>query len=413
MRAALRPASQVLTSEEALRQRLYASLVSQGFEITSTLRPKHNEKEMLRLVHHNRRIEQLTAHSRFLEKNLDLVRKFAIDGKSIDPEKIDLELREVGPGTDNAKLFLWWNLVWWSLPYEHPIGRYMRFLIWDKHHNAPFGLLGLQSPPLRSAVRDQYLGIENGGVDYWINQSMYANRVGALPPFNQLLGGKLVAMSATSNEVRDAYASKYSYRTVLRDRRLPSRLLFVTTTSAYGKSTLYERLVFKGERVAEFIGFTSGSGTFHLSENMYHDLLLLLQSNGLKTKRGYGTGPSRKLRLVNKAFKILKVPELSFHNVRRGYYFFKTVQNLQNVIHHHSRPVWYDRPFSELAAFWKERWCVPRGKRCDGWMDFSSQEFFDNSASTILGLSLRSLPHRTHSSGIGKPLTYGSSITPP
>lgn len=56
------------------------------------------------------------------------------DCENIDPKKIELELREVRADSLESKLFLWWNLIWWSLPYEEPIGRQMRFLLWDKTH---------------------------------------------------------------------------------------------------------------------------------------------------------------------------------------------------------------------------------------------------------------------------------------
>ena len=78
----------------------------------------------------------------------------------------------------------------------------MRFIIWDKSHDAPFGLIGLSSPPLRMSTRDKYLGISNDQIYYWINMSLNGQRIGALPPYNELLGGKMVALSLTSNEIR-------------------------------------------------------------------------------------------------------------------------------------------------------------------------------------------------------------------
>ena len=34
---------------------------------------------------------------------------------------------------------------------------------------------------------------------------MQAQRLGALPPYNELIGGKMVALSLTSNELRGEY----------------------------------------------------------------------------------------------------------------------------------------------------------------------------------------------------------------
>lgn len=38
---------------------------------------------------------------------------------------------------------------------------------------------------------------------------MNAQRVGALPPYNELIGGKIVALAMTSNEIREKYKQKY------------------------------------------------------------------------------------------------------------------------------------------------------------------------------------------------------------
>lgn len=44
------------------------------------------------------------------------------------------------------------------------------------------------------SVRDSALGILPAKRDYWVNMSMNAQRVGALPPYNDLLGGKMAAL---------------------------------------------------------------------------------------------------------------------------------------------------------------------------------------------------------------------------
>jgi len=364
-----------------LRNKIIEALKAQGFKINPHLRPKRNEKETIKKVHEQKRKEQLRLHKKFLLENLDEIKKFSIDGKNIQPDKIKLKLIEVKPDSFESRLFFWWNLVWWSLPYDKPIGRQIRFVLWDEYHDAPFGLIGLQSPPLASSVRDNYLGLNNGNREYWINQSMYGQRIGALPPYNELLGGKMVALSLVSNEIRKAYEKKYRNRkTLLKKRKIPNRLLFITTTSAYGKSSVYERIKYNSEKVSIFLGFTAGAGTFHLPQELYEELLLFLEQEGINTKRGYGTGPSRKLKLVDLGFKKLGLKNLTgsyvFHNIKRGYYLFSHVRNLQNVIQKNKRHLWYDRPFNELFTFWLERWCIPRSERKKEWEIFDSNKFF-------------------------------------
>lgn len=363
--------------EGVLRNKIVESLKSQGFAINPHLRPKNDEKDTLKRIHEQKRKEQLRLHKNFLIKNIEEIKKYSTSGKELEPENIDLELIEVNPSSFYSKLFFWWNLVWWSIPYDKPIGRQMRFILWDNYHNAPFGLFSLQSPPLRSSVRDNFLGLDSKNVEYWINQSLYGQRIGALPPYNELLGGKMVAMSLTSNEVRDSYAKKYqNKKTILQKQILPNRLLFLTTTGAYGKSSVYERIKYKNEMVSQFIGFTAGSGTFQLPEDLYRACLKYLEQNNINIERGYGTGPSRKMKLTATAFRHLGIPEYSYHNIRRGYYLFSNVKNLQQMIQNDEKPIWYDRPFIELCNFWKERWCMPRSHRIDTWRNYDTDKFF-------------------------------------
>ncbi|MCW4044890.1 MAG: DUF4338 domain-containing protein [Candidatus Bathyarchaeota archaeon] len=367
-----------------MREKIIAHIKSEGFCVNPHLVPKCEEKSILRKIHEQKKLEQLTFHRSFLLKNMKIARNHTISGKELNPKRIDLELVEVKPNTIESRLFFWWNLIWWSLPFDKPIGRQMRFILWDKGHNAPFGLLYLQSPPLRSPPRDRFLELTGTNIDYWINQSMYAQRVGALPPYNQLIGGKMVALSLVSNEIRDLYACKYGNReTLMSKRKIPANLLFVTTSSAYGKSSMYDRIVYNKDQVSSFIGFTSGAGTFHISEKLYLELLAFLKENNIETKRGYGTGTSRKLRLISKALCLLGLPKFSFHNIKRGYYIFPNVSNLYNVIHFNEKPIWYNRSFSDLFQYWKIRWCLPRSERDNRWQNFCPDTFFEETLSVL------------------------------
>jgi hypothetical protein len=377
------------TNRDALKNEIIEVMKAQGFLVNPHLRPKTKEKADIRKIHQQKRNEVIKLHKKVLLKNMDKVKKHSLNGNTLQPEKIDLKLVEVKPNSFEADLFLWWNLAWWSLPYERPIGRQMRFMLWDKYHDAPFGFIGLQSPPMRSPALDKHLGLtkKNCNYSFWINQSMYAQRVGALPPYNELLGAKMVGLSMTSNEVRECYRRKYADAISLLEKRvLPSNLLFVTTTSAYGKSSIYERITYSDNPVSRFIGFTSGAGTFHVPEELYEKILSFLAAEGVNVKRGYGTGPSRKLGLINRAFEKLGIGNFTVHNIRRGHYLFENVSNLAGVIHNHEKPLWHDRPFEKLQKYWKKRWCIPRSQRKKTWKQFSTENYFSSVANLLNSL---------------------------
>ena len=367
-----------------LKTEIITSLISQGFIIDKKINPENHQKEILKKIHSQKRIEQLWLHKNFLLENMGLAREYSTNLKEINPKKIQLKLIEVKPNSQESKLFLWWNLAWWSLPFDRPFGRQMRFLLWDEYHNSPFGLIGLQSPPLVSKIRDSTLGLTNGTREIWINQSLYAQRLGAIPPYNELLGGKMVGLSLIANEIRERYAKKYENTlTLMKARKIPNRLLFMTTTSAFGKSSVYERIKYENDLVAHFLGYTSGAGTFQLTEELYQKCLQFLEQEGYNVKRGYGTGPSRKLKLIAKALSKLQIKKFQYHNIQRGMYLIPLVKNLENVIHQNDDPVFLDRTFSDLSNYWLKRWAIPRSNRTKQWQSFDFEKFFNNVKTTL------------------------------
>jgi hypothetical protein len=226
-------------------------------------------------------------------------------------------------------------------------------------------------------IRDRYLGISKEERDIWVNKSMNAQRVGALPPYNELLGGKMVALALTCNEVREAYKRKYrDYITLIKGRKLEPELLFITTMSAFGKSSIYNRLKYNGELVAKSIGYTQGFGTLGFSEELYSEILEFLRSKGVNTTRGMGRGWSaHKLKLISLGLKYLGLKNLTFHGIKREFYLFPLVKNLEEVIQRGQEPIWVDRPFLKLVDYWKKRWMLPRAERVSRWKEFNFNSF--------------------------------------
>ncbi len=374
-------------SQRKLRERIIQVLKEQGFKINPHVRPAGYSKTTYRRIQQKARHEQLSLHRNFLLDSIKKVKNYCRDDSEIIPEMISLELREVQSGSLEEVLFRWWNLIWWSIPYQRSYGRQMRFLLWDTAHDAPFGLICLQSPVLKMSVRDNYLDIPKEELDIWVNKSMNAQRVGALPPYNDLLGGKMVALTLTCNEIKDSYRKKYKNAvTILKNRKLKPELLFITTTSAFGKSSIYNRLKYNGETVAISLGYTQGSGTFHIPEELYQEILDFLSRKGIDVTRGYGHGPSRKLKLISLGFKYLGLSSYEYHGIKREFYLFPLVRNLKEVIHKREKPIWIDRPFGNLVDFWKERWAMPRAERMPEWGKFNSNNFLKKTEKLLRNL---------------------------
>ncbi|MGI8420038.1 MAG: Druantia anti-phage system protein DruA [Candidatus Levyibacteriota bacterium] len=150
---------QPLTAPE-LKEHVLVTLQKQGYKIEgSSFILDNPDREVKRSVHYRAKAERITKSIDFILKNKPLIEQYMIDGSKLDVNKIDPRIIQVKPGTKYETIFKWWNLVWWSLPYEKAYGRQIRYIIWDRHHNAPIGLMGLQSPILSWSVRDEHLGI--------------------------------------------------------------------------------------------------------------------------------------------------------------------------------------------------------------------------------------------------------------
>lgn len=372
-------------TKQNLRTRVAHVLRKQGYIFSDDgFVLRDSSLEMKRGAHVLAKAERISENEELIIENTDLIRKYLIDGKSLDVSKIDPKIIEVKEGTEYETIFRWWNLVWWSLPYERAYGRQMRLIVWDKYHNAPIGLIGLQSPLLSWSVRDNYLKLPAKNRDFWVNQSLSAQRLGALPPYNYILGGKLVALLMTASVIRKEFEKKYvGYKTILKNRALPPRLLFITTTGAYGKSSVYNRLKFGNYAVAKFIGYTKGSGTFHIPNTLYEDFIKYLEKRHYDVRRGYGNGPSRKMRLITQAMESLGIPDGATHGIQRAVYLFPLVKNLLEVLHNNKRPMWSNWRIYELTEFWKQRWALPRLAKRKEHLKFSANHFIQETLKEI------------------------------
>lgn len=345
-----------------MREEVSKVLFRQGYSVENGLF-NFNEvsREEKRDLHQFSRAERIKENIDFIRSFLPQASEYLLDSSDIEVAKIKPKLIEVESGTKYGNLFRWWNLVWWSLPHERSYGRQMRFIVWDQYHDSPIGLIGLQSPILSWNVRDKYLNIDVEQRDYWVNQSLSAQRLGALPPYNKFLGGKLVASLMVSDLIRKSFRRKYSKsKTLLLERTLPANLLFITTTGAYGKSSVYNRLKFQDEKICDFIGYTGGYGSFHIPNTLYESFVNYLREQGYKAGRSFGNGPSVKMKNINQAMKLLGFKNGCEHGMKRAVYLFPFVKNLKSLVKNNGSPKWYKRDADDLTDYWKKRWSYKR-----------------------------------------------------
>jgi len=332
------------------------------------------DKAGMRQIHEPAVQLELATQQEWLERNLSRYLNFFANGDDIIPERIDPALVEVTT-RQHRDLFRVARLLW-SLPFSKGYGRRLRFLIVDQANDKLIGLLALQSPPLSFPARDRLFQYPSGRKTELVNQTMDIQTLGAVPPYDYLLGGKLVALVAASNEVRQRYWQKYVGRTTEMERRiLPPHLIALTTTSAFGRSSLYNRLKYRDVTIAESLGYTEGYGTFHLME-LYPLFREFLESQGISTYGGFGTGPRRKWQTMVRALERLGFSaEFLRHGIKREVFLFRLIDNLEAYMEgRDTTPVYRNLPFSDLVAWWRERWLLPRVERVHEWKEWRNEE---------------------------------------
>lgn len=364
---------------EQLRQAVVAGLAEVGFEINGSGRvvvsgDGNLSKDEIRALHNQARQLELEARQTWLRRSLPRYLPFFANGSEVVPELVKPALVEATEEWQH-ELFRVARLTW-SLPFSKGYGRRLRFLIMDEHNGRLIGILALQSPPLSFPARDRLFSYPPGRKIELVNQTMDIQTLGAVPPYARLLGGKLVAMAAVSNEVRDAYRRKYKGRTTEIDERvLPAELVALTTTSAFGRSSLYNRLKYQGQLVAQSIGYTEGYGSFHLA-HLYDQFRAYLEAQDITTRGGFGVGPRIKWQTMARALERLGFSsEVLEHRVQREAFLFPLVSNLKDYMEGRAvEPTYFDRPFTALADYWRTNWLLGRAERVDGWRQWEAEE---------------------------------------
>ena len=211
---------------------------------------------------------------------------------------------------------------------------------------------------------------------------------GAVDPYRQILGGKLISMLASSPDVLIAYRNRYANReseiaSSMAGRPVirPSHLVLLGTTSLYGVgSSQYNRLRMPadlvGGRVNEYleyqrIGKSEAYGTSHFSEETVKALVTLVQqrSIGRRVNSLFGEGVSPKFRKIREGLEVLDFPcdELLQHGRRRIVYGIPLIRNLRDfLVGKDDEPDYLldlENPEAGTTAivdWWTKRWLVKR-----------------------------------------------------
>lgn len=208
---------------------------------------------------------------------------------------------------------------------------------------------------------------------------------GAVAPYNELLGGKLVALLLASREVRDQYAERYDGQVSVIASQMagravskPADLRVLTTTSLYGVgSSQYNRLAL---RAAEHPGLdrdlrwdsigkskTGGFGTLHLGADTAHALRQMAQSvhTSRRINNRFGEGTSPRLRQIREGLDALGIDSdaILHHNTPRLFYACEFGSGSRDSLMGMDDEEFHASPVVTIAAAWRRRWLDGRARR--------------------------------------------------
>ncbi len=279
--------------------------------------------------------------------------RFFAKKEEIDPTKIEFELEEVS--NDAASEIFRSGMSFWSVPISAGYGRRMRFIVWDRTHGKVFGIFGLCDPLIGLKIRDDYIGWNKKQRQQRLYNMMSVYILGAVPPYNELFGAKLVALAVGCKEVCQAFEEKYKgKKTIIRGREPMAKLVAVDTMAFFGKSLIYE-----GLPEWQFLGYTKGMTHVHLNGLWEKCLELAKEMNARSLERNkFGHGPNWKFRVLNEVFSRLGLSYEYFETgLEKGYYFRPLAAEWREFLKEETDQITYvNKTFEEYVEFWKNKY---------------------------------------------------------
>lgn len=359
----------LLALEAQIRRRLRAHFRSIGFlkDSNGLLKPPGDGKDTVRLLHQAQRTDLLRAENPFVKETLPALIHYFASGSEVAPEKISPRLQLIEADTPESDLFRLASLTW-AVPVSHGYGRRMRFLVWDDSNGKVIGLMALGDPVFNLRVRDELIGWTASQRRERLVNVLDAYVLGALPPYNMLLGGKLIACLVRTREVRNLFAERYcDTRGIISRKKKHAALAMVTTSSALGRSSVYNRLSLGGIKYFEPIGYTTGYGHFHIPDSLFEQMRTYLKRrrHHYADNHDYGDGPNWRLRTVRTTLDLLGLDsELLRHGISREVFMCKLASNADRLLRGEIKKASFRKLLSvrEVGKLALDRWIIPRSQ---------------------------------------------------
>ena len=301
----------------------------------------------------------------------------------MDANAILPSIEMVHKGTWQSDLFRM-AALFWRVPVSDGYGRRIRFLVWDSSNDKLIGIIALGDAVFNQKARDDHVGWDHIRRGEALVNMMDAYVLGAVPPYNMLLGGKLVASMLRSRDLVREFNKKYHDSVgLISGQGKRAKLVAVTTSSALGRSSVYNRVSLLGRTILEPIGYTSGWGHFHFSDHVFDELRGYLEHVGDSYSSGFefGSGPNWKIRVIRKALERLGMDtSLTKHGFKREVFFCPVAKNALPFLRgEHVRAIYGDLPsVEEIGISARDRWVSPRAKWDYRYLTWRTSDFVES-----------------------------------
>ena len=368
-------------TKQHLRSAIADSLRDQGFLVDGDrgLALPSGDKQLIRQLHSSAIMHQKERSRPGLARHESRLLTRLASGDEVNVSRIFPKLIEVSPRSEDELLFRYAKLHW-SIPVSSGYGRRLRFLVVDQYNDKLMGIIGLGDPVFNFKPRDEWIGWNKSAARMRLRHVMDMFVLGSVPPYSLLLCGKLTALLATSDEVRESFARKYSGRgSLISEQPHDGRLALLTTASALGRSSIYNRLKF-GARVAfHSVGFTKGYGEFQFSNGLYAAISDYAAENLTPTAKhaSWGTGFRNRREIVRKVLQSIELSgELLHHGVRREAFVAPLAKNSREFLTgQDDQLVTFRQPVADLFEYFRTRWLIPRSTRDSRYRQWSPEEW--------------------------------------
>lgn len=328
--------------------------------------PNVYDKQTIRDSMAIKRQEIISQKRIWIEKHIHIARENLANGEEVLTSEIqpEVEVCQTNKQMDLFRIFRYY----WSSPYSDYVGRRIKLIIRDAGlpKRPVIGIAALGSSIVHIPDRDNWINWDTKHRTENLIYAMDAYILGALPPYNHLLGGKLISYIIASNEIRSIFHEKYKDKVTNISQRTANDLACIFTTSLYGKSSQYNRIKYKQRELFQHIGSTKGYGTLHLTNETFNAMRELLNKYGITVSHQFGDGPIWRMRVIRTAADILgfNPDTLLQHSFQRAIYAVPLAENFREFLQGKEKHLdYYNYPLEELVKHWRNRWFQNRINR--------------------------------------------------